>query len=205
MPNPNLRPESGIGSDFGADFRLGERATIGARVFYNRVNDAIVENVVGNTPSQSMSVNAGNARSRGFEIPYEQDLTGRLHVFANLTRTWTAIENPFDRDQDGAAITFVPGYVWNAGLKAGLPRDLSVSPFLHAVGTYFDSTSRGGRRKFGPYQVLNVRLEKTLSRTGERSVVLFTELNNLTNRKFEMPWQFRDPGFNVFGGLEFRF
>jgi outer membrane receptor protein involved in Fe transport len=36
-------------------------------------------------------------------------------------------------------------------------------------------------------------------------MLLFADLNNLTNRKYEMPWQFRDPGFNVFGGLDFRF
>jgi outer membrane receptor protein involved in Fe transport len=174
-------------------------------MFYNRINDAIVDNVVSTTPSQTISVNAGNAHSYGFEIPYEQDLTDRIRLFANLTRTVTAIKNPVDRDQNGAAITFVPGYVVNAGANFHLPRASAVSPYLHAAGSYYDSTSLSGRRRFGPYQVLNVRLEKTLSRTDDYAVVLFTDLNNLTNRKFEMPWQFRDPGFNVFGGLDYRF
>jgi hypothetical protein len=28
---------------------------------------------------------------------------------------------------------------------------------------------------------------------------------NITNNKFEMPWQFQDPGFAVAGGLKFVF
>lgn len=205
LPNPDLRPESGIGVDVGADVRLSKSAVIGVRAFTNRINDAIVDNVVSATPSQTISVNAGNAHSFGFEASYEQDLTDQIRLFANLTRTVTDIRNPLDRDQDGTAITFVPGYVANTGVNVRLPRAFTVSPCLHAVGTYFDSTSLSGRRKFGPYQVLNVKLEKALFRTDDYAAVLFTDLNNLTNRKFEMPWQFRDPGFNVFGGLDFRF
>ncbi len=205
LPNSGLRPESGIGSDFGADVHLINGALVGVRVFYNRINDAIVDNVVSTTPSQTISVNAGKARSYGFEIPYEQDLTDRIHLFANFTRTVTAIRNPLDGDQDGATITFVPDYVANAGVQLRLRHGFTVSPFLHAVGTYYDSTSLGGRRQFGPYRILNVRMEKTLFRVADYAVVLFADLNNLTNRKYEMPWQFRDPGFNVFGGLDFRF
>ena len=205
LPNPGLKPESGIGSDFGADAHPWKGAAIGVRVFYNRINDAIVDNVVSTNPSQTISVNAGNAHSYGFEIPYDQDLTERVHLFANFTRTVTGINNPLDPDQDGAAITFVPGYVGNAGVEFRLPHGFTIAPALHAVGTYYDSTSRSGRQKFGPYQILNVRVEKTLLRTDEYAVVLFADLNNVTNQKYKMPWQFRDPGFNVFGGLDFRF
>jgi iron complex outermembrane receptor protein len=205
LPNPALRPENGIGSDVGADVHLPNGAVFGVRCFYNGIDDAIVDNIVSTTPSQTISVNAGKAHSYGIEIRYEQDFTDGLHLFANLTRTATSIRNPFDGDQDGAAITFVPNYVANAGLQMQFPRGFTIAPALHAVGTYFDSTSISGRHQFGPYQTLNVRLEKTIFRADDHAVVLFTDLNNLTNRKYEMPWQFRDPGFNVFGGLDLRF
>lgn len=205
LPNPDLKPESGIGSDFGADVHVAKGTMIGMRAFYNRINDAIVDNVVSTTPSQAISVNAGNAHSYGFEITYDQDLTDRIRLFANSTRTLTTVKNPLDRDQDGATITFVPDYVANAGIQLRLRHGVTIAPYLHAVGTYYDSTSLSGRRQFGPYQILNVRMEKTLLRTDDHAVVLFTDLNNLANRKYEMPWQFRDPGFNVFGGLDFRF
>jgi outer membrane receptor protein involved in Fe transport len=67
LPNPDLKPESGLGFDFGTDLRLNNHAKFGARFFLNRVSDAIVENVVSHNPSQSQSFNAGNASSLGWK------------------------------------------------------------------------------------------------------------------------------------------
>lgn len=205
LPNPALKPESGIGSDFGIDYAIGERSTIGVRGFCNQVTDAIVENVVSNSPSQSKSVNAGDARSYGVELVYDHYINDNVHFFANLTRTASQVRNPLDMDQDGAAISFVPGYVANTGLEMNVTRTFKVTPYLHAVGKYYDSTSISGRSAFGPYQIVNVKIEKTVRRTDAFSTVLFADFNNVTNRRYLMPWQFRDPGFNVMGGLDFRF
>lgn len=205
LPNPDLKPESGIGSDFGFDFAPVQRLTLGVRGFYNKINDVIVDNTVSSTPSQSKSVNAGNARSAGFEIVYDHYINGRFRLFTNFTYTASRVSNPFDRDQEGSELSFVPDYVVNAGFELSLPAAFKVSPYLHAVGTYYDSTSKSGRSAFGPYQVLNLRVEKALFRTDTHTVLLFTDLNNLTNRRYLMPWQFRDPGFNVMGGLDFKF
>lgn len=205
LPNPSLKPESGVGSDFGVDYAVTERATLGVRGFYNTITDAIVENVVSNSPSQSKSVNAGDARSYGFELVYDHYINDNVHFFTNLTRTASRIRNPLDKDQDGAAIPFVPGYAANAGLELNVTRSFKVTPYLHAAGEYYDSTSKSGRSAFGPYQIVNVKFEKTLHRTDSGTTVLFADLNNITNRRYLMPWQFRDPGFNVMGGLDFRF
>jgi iron complex outermembrane recepter protein len=205
LPNASLRPESGIGSDVGIDIAATPRTTIGLRGFYNRVSDAIVDNVVFRTPSQTQSVNAGNARSYGFELVYEQHVSDRLHAFANFTRTATSIANPLDKDQDGSELSFVPGYVVNAGMTWHAATTLTLSPYLHAVGTYYDSTSIAGRSTFGPYQTVNLKVEKTLSGTAGRAVVLFADVNNLTNRRYVMPWQFRDPGINILVGLDLGF
>jgi iron complex outermembrane recepter protein len=205
LPNPDLQPEGGIGSDFGLDFAVTERATLGIRGFYNRITDAIVDNVVSNTPSQTKSMNAGNARAAGLELVYDHYVNDRIRVFTNFTCTSSRISNPFDSDQRGTALPFVPDYMVNAGFELNLPASFKLSPYLHAVGTYYDSTSRSGRSAFGPYQVLNLRVEKALYRTDAYTVLLFTDLNNVTNRRYLMPWQFRDPGFNVLGGLDFGF
>jgi outer membrane receptor protein involved in Fe transport len=205
LPNPDLKPESGIGSDFGIDIAATERATFGIRGFYNRISDAIVDNVVSNTPSQTRSVNAGDARAYGLELVYEHYVSDKVHFFTNFTKTATRISNPFDKDQEGAALSFVPGYIFNAGLDWNATSTWKLTPYLHAVGKYYDSTSKSGRSAFGPYQVLNLKIEKTLIRSDSYTIVLFTDLNNLTNRQYLMPWQFRDPGFNILGGLDFRF
>jgi iron complex outermembrane recepter protein len=205
LPNSRLRPESGIGSDFGFDFAFSDRATLGVRGFYNRITDAIVDNVVSNAPSQTISVNAGNARAAGLELAYEHFVNDRFRIFTNFTYTGSRISNPYDKDQQGTALSFVPDYIVNAGFELTLPAAFKLSPYLHAVGSYYDSTSRSGRTEFGPYQVLNLRAEKALYRTDMYTIILFADLNNITCRRYLMPWQFRDPGFNGMGGLDFRF
>lgn len=205
LPSLGLRPEKGIGSDLGVELRPAETLTIGVRGFYNKVDDAIVENVVSSTPSQSRSINAGNAFSYGVELNVEHRLAEYMRWFANFTYTASRVENPLVSDENGSEISFVPDYMANAGITARLPLDISVSPYLHMVGNYYDSTSKSGRRKFGPYQVLNVKAQKTLFKNNEYALHAALDLNNVLDKRYEMPWQFQDPGFNAFASLELKF
>jgi outer membrane receptor protein involved in Fe transport len=86
-----------------------------------------------------------------------------------------------------------------------LPHGIAASPRLQVVGDYYDSASRSGRRRFGSYAVANLRLQSVLYEREGRSLLGTLDLNNLFDRRYEMPWQFRDPGFNAFLGLELRF
>jgi outer membrane receptor protein involved in Fe transport len=205
LPNLDLKPERGIGSDLGLDLRLFESMIVGIRGFYNRVDNAIVENVVSTSPSQSRSVNAGTAHSFGVELNVNQRLAGTLRWFANATCTATRVKNPLDADQNGADISFVPSYVANAGITTHMPLQIVVSPYLHLVGTYYDSTTKSSRRSFGPYQVLNIRAQKTIVESADYRLHAALDLNNVLNKRYEMPWQFRDPGFNLFASLELQF
>jgi outer membrane receptor protein involved in Fe transport len=205
LPNLNLKPENGIGSDLGLDLHPMESLAIGLRGFYNIINDAIVDNVVSTTPSQSKSVNAGNAYSYGFELNLEHRLAESLRWFANLTYTASRIENPLVSDENGAEISFVPDYVANAGITTKLPFEITFSPYLHMVGDYYDSTSKSGRKKFGSYAITNVKLQKAVFKSDDYSLNAALDLNNIFDRRYEMPWQFQDPGFNAFGSLELKF
>lgn len=205
LPSLDLKPEKGIGSDLGLELHPLDSMTIGIRSFYNLISDAIVENVVSLAPSQSRSINAGNAFSYGFEINLDHRLAEYLRWFANFTYTKTEVENPLDPDQNGADISFVPDYVANFGVTARLPYGITVSPYLHMVGEYYDSTSKSARRKFGSYQLINIKGQKTLIKNSEYSLNAAIDLNNILDKRYEMPWQFRDPGFNAFGSLELTF
>ena len=33
----------------------------------------------------------------------------------------------------------------------------------------------------------------------------YVDLYNLTDKEYEMPWQFQDPGFSVLGGIKVNF
>ena len=196
LPNRDLRPEKGIGADLGLDFHPTESLSLTLRAFSNRVDDAIVDNVVSTTPSQVRSINAGRSLSRGFEVAVEQSLGESYRWFGNLTCTHAELRNALDPDQDGASTPFVPSYVANLGATLGLPFGITVSPYLQAIGRYFDSSSLGTRRAFGRYRRANLKGQASLSRNDRWAMSLILELNNLTNRKTEMPWQFQDPGFN---------
>ena len=205
LPNPNLKPESGVGFDGGINYSPLKNLITGVRGFYTVVDDAIVENRVSLNPSQSQSVNAGKATSYGIELEVKQILTQYLQWFANYTYTWTNLKNSVDADQDGANLSFVPNYVVNAGFTLSLPKDIFCSPYLHAVGSYYDSTSNSGRLRFGPYQTVNVNLRKAFITGPNQSFNLTVDLYNLTNQKYEMPWQFQNTGFSIFAGIEARF
>jgi len=203
LPNADLRPESGKGGDVGIDARAGG-LRLGARVFLNRVDDAIVDNVVSQNPSQTRSVNAGNATSYGVEVTLDHHVGRSLTWFANATYTHSRIDSPLDPGQQGAQVPFVPEWMANAGASLALPARITLSPYLRAVGTYYDSTSLAGRQSFGGYVIPALRLQSVVA-TGARSdVVLAVDLNNLADDRYAMPWQFRDPGFNAFASVALR-
>jgi outer membrane receptor protein involved in Fe transport len=205
LPNPNLRPESGTGIDGGVNWGPLKNLKFGLRGFYNVVDDAIVENRVSLDPSQSQSVNAGKSISHGIELEAKQIINQYIQWFANYTYTWTKLKNGVDPDQDRSNLNFVPKYSGNAGLTLSLPKDIFISPYLNAVGVYYDSTSKSGRLKFGPYQTVNVNVRKAFVTTSSGTFNLTVDLYNVLNQKYEMPWQFQNPGFSMFVGLEARF
>jgi outer membrane receptor protein involved in Fe transport len=205
LANPSLKPESGIGRDLGIDWRLAASLSLGLRVFLNTIDDAIVDNVVSATPSQTRSANAGRASARGIELDVRHSVSAALSWFANLTQTRTRVQDPGNPDQDGTAIPFTPDRVANLGLTARLPGQITLSPYYHRVGRYWDSTSQGSRLSFGHYGVLSLRLLKQLPDMAGASASLVVDLNNLTDRRYDMPWGFRDPGFNAFAGLRLTF
>ena len=199
LPNAGLAPETGIGRDLGVEWRVSPEMNVGVRAFLNTINNAIVDNVV--NPTQSISQNAGRARATGIELDLRHSLGEDLSWFANLTRNWTRVENPALADQNGTAIPLAPDLMVNAGLSAQLPGRWQLSPYFHWVGRYYDSASRSSRRSYGDYGVLNLRLRHAWSPRTE----LVLDLNNLGNRRYHMPWDFRDPGFHGFAGLNYTF
>ena len=155
-----------------------------ARGFVNRIDDVIVDNVVSQNPSQTRSVNAGNATAWGLELALDHGLSEKLRWFVNGT--------------------LVPDWMANLGASVTVGGRVVVSPYLRAVGTFYDSSSTSGRQEFGSYVVPALRVEGTIDTGAGSSAVLALDLNNLTDERYEMPWQFRDPGFNAFGSVTLR-
>ena len=205
LANPALTPENGIGEDAGVDWQPDEQTRLGMRGFFNKVSSAIVDNVVSIAPSQALATNAGSASANGLELDFDRSVSTDMSWFANLTLSRTRVDNPSNADQDGTEIPFAPDRVANLGLHIRFANEMQVSSFFHWVGTYWDSTSRSSRLSCGNYGILNMRIRKEVLHDSDYSINTFIDLNNLTNRRFDMPWGFRDPGFNALAGLDATF
>lgn len=204
LPNPGLKPESGIGSDVGAEYWPLKNLSMTLRGFYNVVNDVIVENVVSRNPSQSQSVNAGDSTALGVEYDVTHYVNRYVTWFANFTYMNTNVKNDLDPAQNDSDIPFVPKWLTNVGVTLNLPYNISVSPYFHFVGHYYDSTDKFNRQQFGNYGVFNAKVRAGLFKTRICEGFLNLDLNNLGNRRYANPWQFQDPGINFLARLELR-
>ncbi len=205
LPNPTLKPEKGYSFDLGTDLWAMNNLYFSLRAFYHITKDTIVENVVSNNPSQSQSVNAGKAYTTGAELEVQHFLSDNFKWFSNLTLADTKVKNSLDKNQDGSDIPFVPEFVVNAGFTADLPLEFKVSPYIQYVGKYYDSTDKTNRKSFGKYATVNFNIRKEIFRSEKYYSNLILEVNNLFDRKYEMPWQFQDPGFNAMLRWELNF
>jgi iron complex outermembrane recepter protein len=205
LPNPGLRPESGMGIDAGGEFRPNSSIYFGLRGFYMNVDDAIIENIVSTDPSQTQSINAGNTLSRGFELEAGSLMGRNISWFANYTYMQTTINNELDPDQDGATVPFAPTHVANAGISATTSFGMTVYPVLNYNGGYYDSSSRSGRTRFVPGFMINLFISQSVRAFDNYGLDVFVKTYNLTNNRYEMPWQFRNTGLAVNGGFRVRF
>ncbi|WP_297212156.1 MULTISPECIES: TonB-dependent receptor [Thermodesulfovibrio] len=205
LPNPNLKPEKGYSFDLGADLWALSNLYFSLRGFYHITKDTIVENKISDTPSQTQSVNAGKAYTKGAEFEVQHFISDKFKWFSNLTLTDTEVKNSLDKNQDGSEISFVPDFIANAGFTANLPYGFTISPYFQYVGKYYDSTDKTKRKDFGDYSTVNLNIKKELFRTDKYYSNLILEINNLFDKKYEMPWQFQDPGFNAMLKWELNF
>ncbi|NJK93678.1 MAG: TonB-dependent receptor [Bacteroidales bacterium] len=198
LPNPDLKPESGVGIDWGTDITLLQNLKISARGFYFAISDAIVDNVVSQTPSQTQSINAGKTTSIGAEFEIKQFVTENIQWFANYTLMKTKVK-------DGETVPFAPEQVANAGIDFSTSFGLSISPYLNFNDGFYDSSSKTGRNFFKPGALLNINASQVLAKTDGFKVEFFGQLYNVTNNKYKMPWQFQDPGFSLMAGIRATF
>ncbi len=205
LPNPDLKPESGIAFDGGVNLRTNVGLKASARGFYIKVTDAVVDKRVHEAPSQSQSVNAGEAVSLGGEFEVSYTYKELLSCFANVTYFSTELHNELNTDQDGANVPFAPELVANAGIQLNTGFGLHLKPCLNYNGGYYDSDSKSGRKKFTPGTLINVYIAQDVNKTDDYKLELFGQLYNITNNKYEMPWQFRDPGFSMMVGIRASF
>ncbi|MFH1569569.1 MAG: TonB-dependent receptor [Gemmatimonadota bacterium] len=201
LPNPDIKPESGISLDLGGSYLPLQDLTLGLRGFYIAIDDQITQIVVPASGSLSQDINAGKTTTMGLEAEVSHRVSDQVTWFANYTYTTTDIKNPEDADKDGAAMTFVPQNAVNAGVHLTLPQDVRATVTLQLCSSITQNISKSAPGELDGYELVSARVEK-LYRTGDGfDLRFYLEPYNITNNTYEMPWGFQDTGFSVNGGM----
>ncbi len=195
LPNPDIKPESGISLDLGLNFQPVEGLRLGVRGFAIQIDDQIVQREIPDKP-QSQDINAGLTETAGVEVEATHRLSETVEWFANYTYTNAeVVENSEDPSKVGAKINFVPENALSAGVHLTLTQGLRATVSVQSYSGIYSDVSKDAQI-FDGYTLVNARLEQRIG-----SLHLFLEPYNITNQTFEMPWQFQDPGFSANGGL----
>ncbi|MDY0079534.1 MAG: TonB-dependent receptor [Ignavibacteriaceae bacterium] len=206
LPNPDLKPESGFTLDLGTDLLLQSNLSFSARFFYSRMTDAIMEIVISKNPSQTMSVNAGGKTiAKGLELAMKHSLGGHFSWFANFTLIDSKIYNPVLSDEDNLEVPFVSPFTVNTGFSAILPYATELYAWLKYSDKIYDSNSRLNRISYKSGETINLRIQKNINLYNGVKSSIYLIINNITDNKYDMPWQFRDTGFQYFVGLNTSF
>jgi outer membrane receptor protein involved in Fe transport len=204
LPNPDIKPESGMSIDVGANYRPMEGVQVGVRGFNIALTDQIVQRVVpvaANDPAQSQDINAGKTTTNGAELEVTHRLSAKVEWFANLTFTSAEVtENQEEPQKEGAKINFVPDRAIVAGVHLTLAQGLRATiTAQNYTGVYQDINKDSD--PLDGYTLVNARIQYGVNTMDGYDLTLFLEPYNLTNQTFEMPWQFQDTGFSANAGL----
>jgi vitamin B12 transporter len=188
--NPSLKPERSTSFEIGGERYLPGAGRIEASLFWNDFRDLIVYDF-----SRFQNFNVGQARTRGIELAWRQDVDKTLSVDVGYTYL-----DAQDRDT-GLPLIRRPNHMafataaWHA-----LPR-LLVSPRVTFVGTRPDSDALTGQRVESPAYV---RFD-LLARYQIGPVAPYLQLQNLADHRYEEVDGYPAPRRRYALGIEARF
>jgi vitamin B12 transporter len=190
--NPNLRPESSVGYDFGFEQRLADSVQFGVTYYRNNIKNLIADNA-----AFTSYANVGRAVTDGVEsfVAYQPMQTLELRADYTFTQAYDDIlhEVLLRRPKHKASVTAG----WRPTAK------LSVSPSVLYVGSWID-----GNRDFsiprltaGGYTVADVAANYDLT----DRLSIFGRVDNLFGRRYEEPVGFLQPSRGAYAGVKAKF
>jgi vitamin B12 transporter len=190
--NPNLRPESSVGYDFGVEQRVADSLRLGVTYFRNNIKNLITDNA-----TFTSYANVGRAVTDGIEsfVSYQPSPALKLRADYTFTQAYDDIlhEVLLRRPKHKASVTAE----WRATAK------LSISPSMLYVGAWID-----GNRDFsiprltaGGYSIADVAANYDLT----DRLSIFGRVDNMFGRHYEAPVGFLQPARGVYAGAKARF
>jgi vitamin B12 transporter len=197
--NPNLKPETSIGYDYGFEQPLfNNRVRFGVTYFHNDITNLIVFGFsppAPNQPPRGSLFNVGSSTIFGTESFVSWDVNERLSLRADYTNL-RAID-----DTTGLDLLRRPR-IKESVTATWRPIDpLSLSATVMHVGNRFD-VSRDGTVSgilATPFTLVNLAANYTIS----DQVSVFGRIDNLFDVHYQDPIGFERPGFGIYGGMRF--
>lgn len=191
--NPNLKPETSLGYDFGFEQSLwGKRVAFGSTYFHNDISNLIETNTTGTT-----YVNVGQATTYGAEnfVSYKpwEPLTLRAdytYTMANDDITHTELER---RPKHKVSLDAI----WHA------TDALTLTATAVYKGKWVDINRDGTASGLfaTPYTLINLAGNYDFG----NGLSFFARINNLLDRHYQDPIGFQHQGFGVFAGIKLAF
>jgi vitamin B12 transporter len=192
--NPDLRPESSLGYDFGFEQALfASTLQFGATYFRNNF-----KNLIDSSADFTTLVNVGRAHSDGLEsfIAYQP-----ISAYsARLDYTYT---EAFD-DILNTALLRRPKHKVSLRNSWHATSQLSLDATVLYTGTWVD-----GNRDFTNLEPLNAPAFTTVNIAGNYDVnqylAVYARINNLFDRRYQDPIGFLQPSIGAFAGVKVKF
>lgn len=194
--NPNLQPETSKGYDIGFEQKLGKKFEFGSTFFHNDIKN-LINSTFDPVTFNGTVINIGRATTRGFENYVSYKPWNTLQLRADYTYTLANDEvlkqQLLRRPKHKASISAA----WQATDK------LSLNTSAVHTGSFIDGNRDFSisRLKAEDYTVLNVSAEYALNEN-----VSFTgRVDNVTNKHYQNPTGFENPGLGAYVGIKTNF
>ncbi len=193
--NPNLKPETSIGYDYGFEQPLfNDRVRFGVTYFHNDIRNLIVFGFFPNSFNSSL-FNVGRATTYGAESFLSWAVTDRLSLRADYT-------NMTARDDTTGLDLLRRPRIKESVTATWKPVDqLSLSATVLHVGTWVDISRDGTVSGIltTPFTLVNLAANYTIN----DQVSVFGRIDNLFDVHYQDPIGFERPGFGIYGGMRF--
>jgi vitamin B12 transporter len=192
--NPNLRPETSLGYDFGFEQALFAKAVLfGATYFRNNIKNLIDSNADFNSLA-----NVGRARTDGVEsfVSYRPSSAYAARLDYTYTQAFDEIDN--------TALLRRPKHKASLRNSWQATQQLSLDATVLYVGSWVD-----GNRDFTNLTPLNSASFTTMNLTANFAIneqlAVYARVNNLFDRKYQDPIGFLQPTLGAYAGVKVKF
>jgi vitamin B12 transporter len=193
VANPNLRPETSKGYDFGFEQPLfHDRVNFGVTYFHNDIKN-LINNVFDLSSFSFTYVNVGAATTYGTESFASIAVTDQLKLRADYTTIVTRDETT------GLGLRNRPGHKESLSAIWSPNQQFTLSTTLLYVGRAVEFNRDGTipRVDSDAYTLVNIAGNYKV----DDRVTVFGRIDNLLNRHYESPVGFDQPGFGAYGGI----